>query len=200
MGASRIGAPAATLQRAMALGPAAGGTISDELLEKLGTLSTQSLIDGLWVMGWPTSFIEGARGLEKGMKCIYAIGEPLPVREKGLDAVLAHCVEQLMPFKDILDPEKVVIAYEPVWSIGTGVTASPEQAQETHAAIRKWISDNVSPACAEGIRIQYGGSANAKNAPELSACADVDGFLVGGASLKPEFAEIVSAIAKAKSS
>ena len=69
MGASRIGAPAATLQRAMALGPAAGGTISDELLEKLGTLSTQSLIDGLWVMGWPTSFIEGARGLEKGMKC-----------------------------------------------------------------------------------------------------------------------------------
>ena len=138
--------------------------------------------------------------LEKGMKCIYAIGEPLPVREKGLDAVLAHCVEQLMPFKDILDPEKVVIAYEPVWSIGTGVTASPEQAQETHAAIRKWISDNVSPACAEGIRIQYGGSANAKNAPELSACPDVDGFLVGGASLKPEFAEIVSAIAKAKSS
>ena len=56
----------------------------------------------------------------------------------------------------------------------------------------------MSPACAEGIRIQYGGSANAKNAPELSACADVDGFLVGGASLKPEFAEIVAAIAQAK--
>ncbi|EOD08412.1 triose-phosphate isomerase [Emiliania huxleyi CCMP1516] len=136
--------------------------------------------------------------LEKGMKCIYAIGEPLPIREKGIDAVLAYCVEQLTPFKDILDPETVVLAYEPVWSIGTGVTATPEQAQETHAAIRKWISENVSPACAEGIRIQYGGSANAKNAPELSACADVDGFLVGGASLKPEFAEIVAAIAQAK--
>ena len=73
-----------------------------------------------------------------------------------------------------------------------------QQAQETHAAIRKWIRENVSPACADGIRIQYGGSANAANAPELSACPDVDGFLVGGASLKPEFKEIVAAIAKAK--
>ena len=136
--------------------------------------------------------------LEKGVKCILAIGEPLPVREKGIDAVLAYCVEQLTPCIKSLDPAKVVIAYEPVWSIGTGVTASPEQAQETHAAIRKWISENVSAACAEGIRIQYGGSANAKNAPELSACPDVDGFLVGGASLKPEFKEIVAAISEIK--
>jgi len=137
---------------------------------------------------------------EKGLKVIYAIGEPLPIREKGIDAVVAFCVEQLKPFvaANLVDAEKMVIAYEPVWSIGTGVTASPEQAQETHAALRKWISDNVSPECAAAIRIQYGGSANAKNAPELSACADVDGFLVGGASLKPEFAEIVSAIAAAK--
>merc|ERR1719198_2568957 len=136
--------------------------------------------------------------IEKGLKVILAIGEPLPVREKGIDAVLAFCVEQLTPCKDLLDPEKVVLAYEPVWSIGTGVTASPEQAQETHAAIRKWISENVSPACAEAIRIQYGGSANAKNAPELSACPDVDGFLVGGASLKPEFKDIVAAISEVK--
>ena len=135
---------------------------------------------------------------EKGMKCILAIGEPLPIREKGIDAVLAYCVEQLTPCKDLLDPEKVVIAYEPVWSIGTGVTASPEQAQETHAALRKWIATNVSPAVAAAIRIQYGGSANAKNAPELSACPDVDGFLVGGASLKPEFKDIVAAISAAK--
>merc|ERR1719454_2209383 len=96
--------------------------------------------------------------------------------------------------KTLLDPTKVVIAYEPVWAIGTGVTATAEQAQETHAAIRKWISANVSPECAAAIRIQYGGSANAKNAPDLSKCPDVDGFLVGGASLKPEFAEIVDAI------
>ena len=83
-------------------------------------------------------------------------------------------------------------------SCGSGVTASPEQAQETHKAIRDWIAKEVSPSVAAGIRIQYGGSANAKNAPDLSAQPDIDGFLVGGASLKPEFAEIVSAIAKAK--
>jgi len=136
--------------------------------------------------------------LDKGLNCVFAIGEPLPIREKGLDAVLAECVEQLKDVKDLLDPARVVIAYEPVWAIGTGVTASPEQAQETHAAIRAWIAKEVSPAVAEGIRIQYGGSANAKNAPDLSAMPDIDGFLVGGASLKPEFADIVAAIAKAK--
>jgi len=136
--------------------------------------------------------------LDGGMKCILAIGEPLPVREKGIEAVLAYCVEQLTPCKDLLDAEKVVIAYEPVWSIGTGVTASPEQAQETHAAIRGWISDNVSPEVAAAIRIQYGGSANAKNAADLSKCPDVDGFLVGGASLKPEFADIVKIISDIK--
>ena len=135
---------------------------------------------------------------DNGFKVVYAIGEPLPVREKGIEAVVAYCVEQLTPFLPLMDPEKLVIAYEPVWSIGTGVTATPEQAQETHAALRKWIAENKDAATAEAIRIQYGGSANAKNAPDLSACADVDGFLVGGASLKPEFAEIVAAISKAK--
>ena len=139
-----------------------------------------------------------AYALEKGLKVIFCIGESLPIREKGIGAVVAECIKQLEQIKGLLDPAKVVIAYEPVWAIGTGVTASPEQAQETHAAIRGWISDHVSPAAAAGIRIQYGGSANAKNAPELSACADIDGFLVGGASLKPEFKEIVAAIAKAK--
>ena len=92
----------------------------------------------------------------------------------------------------------MVIAYEPVWAIGTGVTASPEQAQETHAAIRKYLGEAVSPELAANIRIQYGGSANAKNAPDLSAQPDIDGFLVGGASLKPEFAEIVAAISSVK--
>ena len=98
--------------------------------------------------------------------------------------------------KDAAVWSQIVIAYEPVWAIGTGVTASPEQAQETHKAIREWIAKECGADVAAGIRIQYGGSANAKNAPELSACPDIDGFLVGGASLKPEFAEIVAAIAK----
>jgi triosephosphate isomerase len=137
--------------------------------------------------------------LDGGLKCILAIGEPLPVREQGADAVLAYCAEQLRPCIPYLDPATVVIAYEPVWAIGTGVTATPEMAQETHKMIRGWLAENVSQACADGMRIQYGGSANAKNAPELSAMPDVDGFLVGGASLKPEFAEIVSAISAAKS-
>ena len=134
----------------------------------------------------------------KGLKCAFCIGEPLSVREKGNDAVVAYCAEQLEDIKGMLDPATVVIAYEPVWSIGTGVTASPEQAQETHAGIRKWIAENVSQAVADGIRIQYGGSANAANAPDLSACPDIDGFLVGGASMKPEFADIVAAISAAK--
>merc|ERR1712060_351161 len=127
-----------------------------------------------------------------------AIGEPLPIREQGDAAVLAYCVEQLTPCLPYLDADHVVIAYEPVWAIGTGVTATPQQAQETHKLIRGWIADKKGAATSEKIRIQYGGSANAKNAPELSAMPDIDGFLVGGASLKPEFAEIVAAIAKAK--
>ena len=133
-----------------------------------------------------------------GMKCAFCIGEPLSVREKGNEAVVAYCAEQLNDIKGMLDPATVVIAYEPVWSIGTGVTASPEQAQETHAGIRKWIAENVSQSVADGIRIQYGGSANAANAPDLSACPDIDGFLVGGASMKAEFADIVAAISAAK--
>merc|ERR1711920_1057362 len=137
--------------------------------------------------------------LDKGLKCVFCIGEPLPIREKGIEAVMEEMAKQLEDIKGLLDPAKVVIAYEPVWAIGTGVTASPEQAQETHKAIREWIAKEVDAKTAEEIRIQYGGSANAKNAPDLSAMPDIDGFLVGGASLKPEFAEIVAAIAKAKS-
>ena len=112
--------------------------------------------------------------------------------------LLVVALTSVKPCLPHLDAAKVVIAYEPVWSIGTGVTATPAQAQETHKAIRDWIAKEKSAECAAAIRIQYGGSANAKNAPDLSACPDIDGFLVGGASLKPEFAEIVAAISKAK--
>jgi len=140
--------------------------------------------------------------LDAGLMCIFAIGEPLPIREKGLEAVVDYCKDQLddiVPIlKELEDKSRVVIAYEPVWSIGTGVTASPEQAQETHAALRAYIKDAVDEKTAEEIRIQYGGSANGANAADLSAGEDVDGFLVGGASLKPEFKDIVDAISKAK--
>ena len=85
---------------------------------------------------------------------------------------------------------------EVVWA-GTGVTATPEQAQETHKQIREYLA-TIDAGMAAAMRIQYGGSANAANAPTLSACPDIDGFLVGGASLKPEFGDIIKAIAAAK--
>lgn len=136
--------------------------------------------------------------LDAGMSCVFCIGEPKEIREKGLDAVLAEMDVQMKQIYGILDADKVVIAYEPVWAIGTGLTATPEDAQATHKGIRELIAKNASDKVADAIRIQYGGSANAANAPELSAQPDIDGFLVGGASLKPEFKEIVDAISKAK--
>merc|ERR1712203_969331 len=116
--------------------------------------------------------------LDAGMTCVYCIGEPKEIREKGLDAVLAEMDKQLAQIYSLLDPAKVVIAYEPVWAIGTGLTATPEDAQETHAGIRMLIAKNASKKVADAIRIQYGGSSNAANAPELSKQPDIDGFLV----------------------
>ncbi|RWW29594.1 hypothetical protein GW17_00005880 [Ensete ventricosum] len=84
----------------------------------------------------------------------------------------------------ILNWMDVVIAYEPVWAIGTGKVATPQQAQEVHAAIRDWLKKNVSAEVASSIRIIYGGSVNGSNCSELAKQQDIDGFLVGGASLK----------------
>lgn len=89
--------------------------------------------------------------------------------------------------------------YEPIWAIGTGLTATPEQAQDTHAAIRQYLGQLAGASVAEETRILYGGSANAATAPGLSAKPDIDGFLVGGASLKPEFADIVNCQGSTKS-
>merc|ERR1712224_325324 len=136
--------------------------------------------------------------LAAGMSCVFCIGEPKEIRERGLEAVLAEMDVQLTQIYSMLDPAKVVIAYEPVWAIGTGLTATPEDAQATHEGIRRLFSEKASAAVAGAIRIQYGGSANAANAAALSAQPDIDGFLVGGASLKPEFKDIVAAIAAAK--
>merc|ERR1719356_48870 len=136
--------------------------------------------------------------LDAGLSVVFCIGEPKPIREKGLDAVLVEMDVQLTQIYGLLDPAKVVIAYEPVWAIGTGLTATPEDAQATHAGIRKLISEKASADVAEKIRIQYGGSANAKNAPDLSKQPDIDGFLVGGASLKPEFKDMVDSLTAAK--
>jgi triosephosphate isomerase len=85
---------------------------------------------------------------------------------------------------------------EPVWAIGTGLTATPEMAQETHASIRTWIADNISAEVAEATRIQYGGSMKGANAKDLLAQPDIDGGLIGGASLKADFFNVINGIPK----
>lgn len=130
--------------------------------------------------------------LKSGLSVVPCIGEKLDEREAGTTNEV--CFRQLAAIaKNVEDWTKVVIAYEPVWAIGTGKTATPEQAQEVHLAIRNWLSTNVSPAVAEATRILYGGSVTAANCRELAKCQDIDGSLVGGASLKKEFIEIVNA-------
>jgi len=130
--------------------------------------------------------------LAEGLKVIPCIGEKLEDREGGrTKAVVFKQMAALLP--NIKDWTNVVVAYEPVWAIGTGKTASPEQAQEVHADLRQWLRDNVSAEVAENTRIIYGGSVTAGNAKELGAMGDIDGFLVGGASLKPDFVQIINA-------
>jgi len=130
--------------------------------------------------------------LEQGLKVIACIGETLQEREAGQTEAVVF--RQLKAFADVVkDWSNVVVAYEPVWAIGTGKTATPQQAQEVHAALRKWLVDNVSADVSAKLRIQYGGSVTAANAKELASQPDIDGFLVGGASLKAEFVNIVNA-------
>mmetsp|Transcript_8822 Transcript_8822/g.8897 ORF Transcript_8822/g.8897 Transcript_8822/m.8897 type:complete len:257 (+) Transcript_8822:74-844(+) len=148
--------------------------------------------------GYPgeTSEVVGIKtknAISHGLSVMACIGEQLSDRESG--KTMDVCAEQLAAIKAALTEEdwaKVVIAYEPVWAIGTGVTASPEQAQETHAEIRSWLAKNITSSVADNTRIIYGGSANGKNCAELYAKPDINGFLVGGASLKDEFQTIIN--------
>jgi len=123
---------------------------------------------------------------------IACIGELLSEREenKTLDVI----AEQMAAIAaNVDDWSRVVIAYEPVWAIGTGKVATPEQAQEIHAEVRKWLAVNANEKVANSTRILYGGSVSGGNCVELGKKPDVDGFLVGGAALKDEFVNIVNA-------
>ncbi|KAJ6815206.1 triosephosphate isomerase, chloroplastic [Iris pallida] len=150
---------------------------------------------------------KAAYALGQNLKVIACIGEKLEERESG--KTFDVCFRQLKAFADYVTSwENVVIAYEPVWAIGTGKVASPQQAQEVHAAVRDWLQKTLSAEIASATRIIYGGSVNGSNCAELAKQEDIDGFLVGGASLKimvlllvlqgPEFATIVNSVVAKK--
>lgn len=133
--------------------------------------------------------------LKHNLKPIYCCGESLDVRKSGnhIAYVLKQLEQTIFKLSDT-DISKCIIAYEPIWAIGTGETASSDQAQEMHLAIRKGIADKYGNDIAEGISILYGGSVKPANAQDIFSKNDVDGGLVGGASLKGEdFLDIINA-------
>jgi len=135
--------------------------------------------------------------LDAGLKVMFAIGEKKEERENG--TTMKVCASQLEALTKAIKEEEwanVAIAYEPVWAIGTGLTATPEMAQETHKEIREWVATNVSADVAKAVRIQYGGSMKGANAAELLAQPDIDGGLIGGASLKADFFNVINGVPK----
>ncbi|MBQ6679426.1 MAG: triose-phosphate isomerase [Lachnospiraceae bacterium] len=134
------------------------------------------------------------KALEKGLTPILCCGESLTQREQGITIEWVRMqIKIALQGVSAEEAEKIVIAYEPIWAIGTGKTATTEQAQEVCGAIRVVLGEIYGCETAEKIRIQYGGSVNEGNAAELFAQPDIDGGLVGGASLKPGFGVIANA-------
>jgi triosephosphate isomerase len=125
--------------------------------------------------------------LEHRLKPIFCFGETSAQRQSGkhFETIAAQLNNTILQLEEN-EIRNVILAYEPVWAIGTGVNATPAQAQEMHAFVRKTIADKFGKTIADSISILYGGSCNAKNAAELFSCADVDGGLIGGASLHHE--------------
>lgn len=136
--------------------------------------------------------------IRAGMRALLCVGETLAERDAGktLDVVTRQLVEGLGEVSAEQSAE-VVVAYEPVWAIGTGRTATPAQAQDVHAHLRKTLAGKFGQAFADAVRIQYGGSVKPENAAELFGQADIDGGLIGGASLKAEGFVAIAAAARA---
>ncbi|KAG2705890.1 hypothetical protein I3843_05G068900 [Carya illinoinensis] len=182
-----------------------GGAFTGEIsVEQLNDIGCKWVILGhserRHIIGEDDQFIgkKAAYALSQGLGVIACVGEKLEERESG--KTFDVCFQQLKAFADAVPSwENVVIAYEPVWAIGTGKVATPIQAQEVHVALRDWLRKNVSAEVASKTRIIYGGSVNGGNSAELAKQEDIDGFLVGGASLKgPEFATIVNSVTSKK--
>ena len=136
--------------------------------------------------------------LDAGLTVILCVGESLTQREQGVTSELVALQTKIaLGGVSAEELKRIIIAYEPIWAIGTGKTATAQQANEVCASIRSVIAGLYGKSAAGAFTIQYGGSMNAKNAAELLAQPDVDGGLIGGASLKPaDFAEIVKAAGK----
>jgi len=134
------------------------------------------------------------QALNKGLLPIVCVGELLSEREAGkANEVIERQVLGALKGVTATEMQKIVVAYEPVWAIGTGKTATPDQANEIHAFIRQKVKSLFNADVAEALRIQYGGSVTPENVSQLMAKPDIDGALVGGASLKPEsFAALVN--------
>jgi len=132
--------------------------------------------------------------LSAGLKVQFCCGEKKEEREQGITMEVIS--KQLAAFEKNLSEKEwanVTIAYEPVWAIGTGLTATPEMAEDTHKCIREWVTKNVSQTIADAVRIQYGGSMKGANAAGLLSQPNIDGGLIGGASLKADFFNIINA-------
>lgn len=134
--------------------------------------------------------------LEQGIIPIFCCGEALEIREKsGQNEFVRHQLEESLFHFSEDQIKSIILAYEPIWAIGTGKTATTEQAQQMHEFIRSVLAEKWGSGVAQEITILYGGSVKASNAKELFSCPDVDGGLVGGASLvAPEFVEIIKAL------
>ena len=134
------------------------------------------------------------RSLETDLKVIFCIGEQLQERENGTTNKVLEA--QLTGLVDIVKKwDNLVLAYEPVWAIGTGKVASPQQAEDAHKFIRHYLTEQAGQNVADKIRIIYGGSVTSSNAKDIIAQPNIDGFLVGGASLKEDFLKICEAVA-----
>ena len=180
------------------------GQVSAKQLDSLGTVFTligHSESRALWNESDEDLAQKVSRCMETQLEVVFCIGESLEVRESGDDlAVLMHQIQAGIFHLDAKQMERIILAYEPIWAIGTGKSAQPNQIQEVHQALRGMIATQYGEEMANSISILYGGSVKPENAAGTFALEDVDGALVGGASLKAQsFAAIAEACVDQKS-